>query len=81
MPTDDSYWNWLREDAEAFRTHQWDLRPFRSGPALFTRDGQFARAYHGELYNPAEWEVRDGAGITIIAASATSASATQATST
>lgn len=59
MPTDDPYWNWLRDDAEKFRTQSWEYPQFRSVPALFTRDGKFARPYQDESYDPAEWEVRE----------------------
>jgi hypothetical protein len=60
MPTDEPYWNRLRDDAAAFRRESWEARRFRSAPALFTRDGKFARAYQGEAFDPADWEVREG---------------------
>lgn len=56
----ESHWDWLRNDAAAFRTQQWEFRHYHSTPALFTRDGSFWRQYHGEDYDPAEWEVREG---------------------
>ena len=59
MPTDDPYWNWLRQDAAAFRTEQWEYRLFRSVPALFTRDGKLARPYDGEPFDSTEWELRE----------------------
>ena len=59
MGSEDSYWDWLRDDAAAYRLESWEFRKFHSVPALFTRDGRFAQAYNGEPFDETKWELRE----------------------
>lgn len=60
MNSDDSFWNWLREDAAIFRTQQWTFQPFQSAPALFSKTGEWAQPYNGEPYDSEKWDLRQG---------------------